>query len=130
MNTMRSCSLPRHVNVFRGHGVFRNGKTFTRDHRRVEYPRDGFLFHPKDGNLLYTRHSSVSTRALADVMSTSPLLSDMAATATTFVAGVLAVSSIKWLENNGLLHKVCLCRRCMYCSKRYNFMCCLLGFRR
>lgn len=129
MNTMQSCH-GLNVNVFRGHGVFRNGKTFTRDHRRVEYPRDGFLIHPKDVNILYTRQSSVSTHALADVISTTPLLSDMAATATTFVAGVLAVSSIKWLENNGLLHKVCLCRRCMYILSRRNFMCCVFGFRR
>ena len=61
------------------------------------------------------RRSSVSTCAspLADVLSTSPLVSDIAATTMTFVAGVLAVSSIKWLENTGVLHKVCSIVYCL-----------------
>ena len=95
--------------VYRGHvahGVSSHCLgTLTREPRCVKYPR---VDRHQLNDIVYgTRRSSVSTHALAEVLSTSPFVSDIAATVMTFVAGVLAVSSIKWLENNGVLHKVC-----------------------
>ena len=77
---------------------------------RVQYP-SALLPHYDVSILKVKRHEgSVQTRAFSCPSIVSGLGSvgwqDIAATTVATLAGVLVVSSIKWLENNGIVHKV------------------------
>jgi hypothetical protein len=77
---------------------------------RVRYP--SALLPHSDVSILKgnRREGSVQTRAVSCPSIVSGLGSvgwqDIAATTVATLAGVLVVSSIKWLENNGIVHKV------------------------
>lgn len=88
-------------NIYTGYSPRRNGTLLTTNHTesRGTFPVN---------RLHRLGRPSLSAGALPDarLLASSPYLSDVAATVVTLIAGVLAVSSIKWLENNGILHKV------------------------